>query len=252
MKMSTEEAIMRWNKAADSFISNYDENGGVNRKVLLNPAIFELLGEVSGKVLLDAGCGEGYLSRILAQQGASITAVDYSERMLELAKERTTDNSIKYEFGNIENMHFLPSQSFDKIVSNMVIQDLEKYELAIKEMYRLLKRDGTFVFSILHPCFITPNSGWIKDTKGQKLYWKVDRYFYEGVYDQNFPANSDDKVVYYHRTLMSYMKTFRNAGFTLNDIIEPKASSEDLLLYPKFKEDLNCPNFIVFQLSKKG
>lgn len=250
MKFSTDEAIRRWDLAADDFISNYDEDGGLNRKVMLNPPILELLGNVEGKWVLDAGCGEGYLSRMLSKQGANVTGIDYSCRMLELARQRTDDESIKYLHGNIENLHSIESQSFDRVVSNMVIQDLEKYEEAIIEMYRLLKKDGIFVFSILHPCFITPNSGWIRNRNGDKEYWKVERYFYEGAYEQNFPVDSDEKVVYYHRTLTSYINAFRKAGFILNNLIEPRASEEDLKWYPQFAEDLHCPDFMVFQLVK--
>ncbi len=59
------------------------------------------------KKLLDAGCGEGYLSRILAKQGAMMTAVDYAEKMIEIAKERTTSKeAIVYKQGNCEKLDF--------------------------------------------------------------------------------------------------------------------------------------------------
>lgn len=103
--------------------------------------------------VLDAGCGEGYLSRMLAAREAVVTAVDYSPRMLEIAKERTPDElHIHYRHGNCEDLHFLDEQSFDIIISNMVIQDLANDEKAFQEMHRLLKDGGCFIFSILHPC----------------------------------------------------------------------------------------------------
>ncbi|MGN4128232.1 class I SAM-dependent methyltransferase [Lysinibacillus sphaericus] len=249
--MTTDEAIKRWNRHAESYTASYDEQGGLHREVLLNPAIFSLLDDVKGKKLLDAGCGEGYLSRILAKKGAIITAVDYAEKMLEIAKQRTnSDEEIDYKQGNCEKLDFLTDAQYDIIVSNMVLQDLENYEAALSEMYRLLQQGGSFIFSILHPCFVTPNSGWVRNEQVNKQYWKVQRYFYEGVYDQRFPIDSDEKVVFYHRTLTSYLKAIIKVGFTVEDVIEPMPSKEMLGKYPQFEEDLHCADFIVFKLSK--
>ena len=78
--MNTEQAIQRWNQYAERYTANYDEQGDIHRVVLLNPTIFSLLEEVDGKHVLDAGCGEGYLSRLLAKKGASVTAVDFSQK----------------------------------------------------------------------------------------------------------------------------------------------------------------------------
>ncbi len=89
------------------------------------------------------------------------------KKMLDLAQKRTSkDLNIEYHYG--ENLDFLGDKSFELIVSNMVIQDLEDYEAALREMYRLLVDGGYFVFSILHPCFVTPESGWKKNNTGEK------------------------------------------------------------------------------------
>ncbi|OMI26203.1 hypothetical protein BTA31_15415 [Bacillus haynesii] len=61
----------------------------------------------------------------------------------------------------------LEDRSFDLIISNMIMQDLEDYEKAFQEMHRLLTGRGFFIFSILHPCFITPESGWEKTKDGR-------------------------------------------------------------------------------------
>jgi ubiquinone/menaquinone biosynthesis C-methylase UbiE len=148
----------------------------------------------------------GVFKRIFAKSGASVVAVDYSKNMLDIARKKTTKElNIKYHYGNCEKLDFLDDESFDVIVSNMVIQDLENYKAAIKEMYRLLVSGGSLVFSILHPCFVTPNSGWEKNKDGEKLHWKVDKYFYEGVYEQAYPQGQTDKVLFFHRTLTSYL-----------------------------------------------
>ncbi len=77
----------------------------------------------------------------------------------------------------------------------MVIQDLANYEKVFKEMYRLLLNNGSFIFSILHPCFITPVSGWEKKDDGEKLHWNVDQYFYEGAYEQRMGGQEKNPII---------------------------------------------------------
>ncbi|WP_053071825.1 hypothetical protein [Ornithinibacillus contaminans] len=85
---------------------------------------------------------------------------------------------------------------------------------------------------------------------GEKTYWKVEKYFLEGVYDQRIPVDAEEKVVYYHRTITSYVKAIHQAGFAINAMLEPKPSEDMLMKYPEFEEDLNVSCFLVFKLRK--
>ena len=247
--VGTEEAIKRWDSFADTYSANHTEQGDLHKEVFLNPTLLSLIETVKNKKVLDAGCGEGYLSRILAKSEATVTAVDYSTRMIEIAKGRTpNDLVIDYRQGNCEDLNFLEEKNFDLIVSNMVIQDLANYEKAFQEMYRLLVDGGCFIFSILHPCFVTPESGWEKTKDGKKLHWNVDKYFYEGAYEQGL--GDKEKMLFFHRTLTSYINTLIKTGFILESIVEPKPSKEMLKKYPSFEEDFRCADFIVFKLKK--
>ncbi len=252
-KWDTEEAIRRWDMHAENFIAKYTEEGDRSREVLLNPALQQCMGTLTDKKVLDAGCGEGYLSRKMAKAGALVEAVDYSTEMLKLARERTPPAlGITYHHGNLERLDLFRDQSFDLIVSNMVIQDLAHYEQAIAEMQRLLVPGGRFIFSILHPCFQTPQSGWVKDEAGKKLYWKVDRYFSEGPLEQAIPYDQEEKFLYFHRTLGSYVQTIIGTGLLLEGMIEPKPSAEMLERYPHFREDLNVSHFLIFNTKRQG
>lgn len=67
-ELGSKEAIKRWDKYAELISTSYGENGDIHREIFLNPALFSLMGSVENKKVLDAGCGEGYLSRMLARQ----------------------------------------------------------------------------------------------------------------------------------------------------------------------------------------
>jgi len=68
MKISNKGVIQSWSQISDEEIEAFGDDGDFFRQHLLNPELLKLLGNVSGKTILDAGCGTGYLSRILAKK----------------------------------------------------------------------------------------------------------------------------------------------------------------------------------------
>src|SRR5262245_18477742 len=63
---------------------------------ILTPLLAQV-GDVAGQDVLDAGCGEVYLSRILAARGARVTGVDLSPRLVELARKKESPGPITYQ-----------------------------------------------------------------------------------------------------------------------------------------------------------
>jgi SAM-dependent methyltransferase len=248
------EAIRRWDLHARSTWAEIDpQDGDRHRVILLNPTLFRLLPDVQGKRVLDAGCGEGYLSRKLARQGARVTGVDFSREMLRLAGERTDPGlGIAYLHASCETLEGLAPGSFEIVVSNMVLMDLPDHRAALQSFYRVLAAEGTLVFSISHPCFTAPIHGWVRDEAGNRLYWKMDQYFGEGAYEQSFfPGESAEQPLLFHRTLSNYLNTLLETGFELQGVVEPEPSEEMLARYPGFAHHLRMSHFIVLKARKR-
>jgi 2-polyprenyl-3-methyl-5-hydroxy-6-metoxy-1,4-benzoquinol methylase len=246
-RLDDTEALRRWDRHARELMERFGPEGDLHRVALLNPVLLELLGDVEGKGVLDAGCGEGYLSRMLAARGARVTAVDASAAMLAIARERTpADADITYLQASCEDLRGLSEAAFDLVVSNMVLQDLADHEAALGEFARVLRPGGRLIFSILHPCFSAPGCGWVRNYRGDRLLWRSDNYFAEGAYEQPWPPGAPDGVIGHHRTLTSYFGAVRRAGFSVDQLIEPKPSDEVLARYPAFRDDLRMAHFIVF------
>jgi ubiquinone/menaquinone biosynthesis C-methylase UbiE len=97
---------------------------------------------------LDIGCGPGFFSILLAQEGHTVTAVDYSEGMLKEARANFEEMGVAAatQQGDAQNLPF-PDESFDYIVSRNLVWNLEHPEKAYQEWLRLLRPGGRLFVS---------------------------------------------------------------------------------------------------------
>ncbi len=142
-----------WDLLARRYDQIMGREGGVHHKNTIVPAIFNFLGDVRGKRILDLACGQGYLSQRLAESGAEVIGIDLSAELLKIAKkyEEEKKNGVIYLHRNAADLHGISKNSFDLIVCNMALHDIEDLSSTVKECSRVLKTDGLLVFSILHP-----------------------------------------------------------------------------------------------------
>jgi ubiquinone/menaquinone biosynthesis C-methylase UbiE len=237
-EVSTEEVIARWDHAAQRILAAYTATGDTVREQLINPDIFALLGNLQGKDVLDAGCGEGYLARLIKSQGArTVVGIDYCKPLLRraLTIETQYPQSINFLHMDYQHMHALGDNSFDYVVSNMVLMDIPDYVAAIRETSRVLRPEGVFVCSIIHPCFITPDSNWCQ-CEADKNVWHVNKYFDRLCHEQIFPAATkayrftaaDNPPYIFHRPLADYVGALVKQGFAVTGLkeAEPKISKD--------------------------
>lgn len=103
---------------------------------------------------LDAGCGSGYFSRLLAAQGNTVVGVDASEHMIDAARSFFEGSPLKdaMRFDVIETVEKLgfPDSSFDGVLCLSVVEYLHHPEACLDEINRVLKPGGKLVISLPH------------------------------------------------------------------------------------------------------
>lgn len=266
--MKNDSIQKQWDNAAEAWVDFVRTGKDYSRDEMNNPAMFEILGDIRGKRILDVGCGEGYNCRIMAKKGAKVTAIDFSEKLINFAirQEEKERLKIDYYILNANNLHIFKNNTFDIVTCFMALQDIEDYQGAVKETHRVLKKHGLFIFVIPHPCFetrimggkIIGGWGYKKGAKDRStdnaLYYKVDRYFGAHKYVVLWEMKRLTKhfrTTSFHRTLTNYADALYNAGFLILRLREPTPIKRGLAKNPiYFEKTLRIPDSIIIEAVK--
>lgn len=146
-RISKDEKMYFYDRFAESFdkkMNMYDTNRRL--EIIFDEILTE---DIRGKELLDAGSGTGWFSKRAVERGARVTSLDVGENILaQVARKCNTRRVV----GSVCEMEFRDS-SFDFVVSTEVIEHTPDPRKAVREMHRVLKKDGVLVLTV-------PNKVW--------------------------------------------------------------------------------------------
>lgn len=229
-----------WDQMTEWWDKKLGDEGDLWHRALIDPPLLQLAGEVGGVRLLDLACGNGYLSRRFARQGAIVTAVDANAPLIERAQAREAQEllGITYYVADAAHLEMLEDGAFDLVVCNMALMDIENAAGAIQEVARVLEQQGRFVTSLSHPCFDKVHtSGWaIEQIYPLTTIWrKMSHYREVAVADLPWQLESG-QVIYtraHHRPLSWYFRTLRASGLVVAALEEPEPTPEFLASSPQ-------------------
>ena len=213
---TNEAAIEQWNSTASrAAMEATATDGDFAKRHLVNPVVFRMLGDVRDSRVLDAGCGPGYLSRLLASAGARVVGVEPTDAMCAFAREKESQlaQGIDYIQADLAR---LPEQdgplaagSFDAVVCSMVLMAIPDWKPALRACVHLLKPGGLAVFAIVHPAFEQLRKSWCEHED-----FRTRRYLKE--YEITGPAATD-----FHRPVSAYLNELSKLGCRLREFAEP-------------------------------
>lgn len=227
-----------WEQSAGAWIASIGEKGDWSREHVLDPVMLERISAGKFESALDIGCGEGRFCRLLKARRIPVVGIDPTETLL--AQARTRDPDGNYQLGSAESLPF-SSASFDLVVSYLTLIDITDFRLALQEMVRVLRPNGTLLIANLNSFVTSCPNGWVKDEDGRYLHYRVDRYLEE------FPEWvewSGIRIVNWHRPLAAYMRELLALGLTLTYFDEPSPRSGDADQQGRFRR---VPWFMVME-----
>ena len=190
-----------------------------------------LLGDLRGKRVLDLGCGTGSGAIAFAQQGAIVIALDTSDARLAHARARAEQAEVKVEWrkGDLADLAFLRAESIDAAYSADKVAEVDDASRLFRQVQRVLKPNGPFVFSYEHPMAVCVGVG-----------GTVERsYFEPGPIDVERDGES---VRVYTRGIAEVFTELGRAGFRIDTVLEPRPDTPGA----------RVPQTIVWRARKEG
>lgn len=209
--------------AGNAYNANYDR-----------PAVLDLLGDVAGRAVLDAGCGPGLYARELVARGAAVTGFDQSGDMVALARRRLGSRAVIRQHDLAHPLDWLPSGAFDAAIMALVIHYVPDRVACLRELRRVLHPEGKLIISTSHP-----TADWAMDGGS---------YFAEKFVEDQWSCGMLSK--FWRQPLEAWFSEFWKAGFMVERLTEtrPVRAMEDT--HPEEYETLSRePGFIAFRLA---
>lgn len=237
-----EEAILKGTKKSHRFSEK--------------PMMKKMLPDLSGKKVLLLGCGTGEETMLVETFGATdITGIDLSEVSINLAKERYP--KYKFYIGDMHQLSFA-DKTFDFVYSSLALHYSDSPEIVYKEVYRVLKQNGQFLFSVGHPIRWASETVELNGENTKVIGFTVD-YENNGITYGNYLTyaphehhfKNGEVLKFYVGPPSMYFKLAKKTGFSITDFEESKCTEEALEAnknyYQRFSE---LPQFMAFLITK--
>lgn len=237
-----------WDQAAKEYSSLVDSPDNMCYRALIDPYLKEFFSQLSSGKILDLGCGDGYLSRLLSGS-FFITGIDSSEELIKISEARKSAGH--YSVGDI-TQEIKADHDFDVAISNMVLMSVADISGVYKNACHCLKADGLFIITILHPIFSRPTMRWFKTWPMKILrrdpFARIDGYGKS--YEKMFPIMGlKNATPLVHRPISDYLQPAIDVGFKLKRIDELYPTSEMARIFhqPEFLSKYPMVMAIVWQ-----
>ncbi|WP_267642670.1 class I SAM-dependent methyltransferase [Haloarchaeobius amylolyticus] len=201
--------------AYERLASGYDELGDTKpwNAYLERPATLSLVPEIDADRVLDAGCGAGHLTRELQSRGAEVVGLDASPAMLRYARNRVP--TVGFVRANLGSRLPFRDDAFDGVASSLAFHYVRDWGALFDDLRRILTDDGWVVCSVQHPH---------ADFEG---YDDAEDYHAVEQVSATWDSFGDPvDVPAFRRPLAAMLQPALEAGFELDELVEPTPTAE--------------------------
>ncbi len=236
-----------WEDHAQWWIDGFTDGADPEYEEQILPLAAEELAGAS--TVLDIGCGDGQISRMMAATGVHVVGVDPTWNQIRVAHER--GGGAHYLRTTADRLPFVDA-SFDAAVACLVFEHIDAVDDAIAEVARVIRPGGLFSFFLNHPLLQTPGSGWIDDhiIEPPEQYWRIGPYLPES--DTIEQVELGVYIRFIHRPLSRYLNALADHGLVLERMIEPAPPAGFLARAPEYPDAATVPRLLYLRLRRSG
>lgn len=251
-----------WEANADAWTMLSRAGYDVYRDGLNTPAFLAMLPDVTGRAGLDVGCGEGHNTRLVADRGAVMTGLDIAPTFIRHAEaeEAQSPRGIRYVLASAQALPF-GAESFDFATALMSLMDLPGLNVALAEVWRVLRPGGFLQFSVLHVACTTVHHRNLRDAGGRTYAYELGGYFEptNGAIEEWIFSTAPEaekkrwpkfKVPRFNRPLGEWFNLAIAAGFVIEAVGEPRPSDETVARWPALQDAQVMPYFLHLRVRK--
>lgn len=213
-----------WNKQADRYQADADflfSDVDYGDRNLPTEKDLNLIGDVNGKKVLELGCGGANCGIALAKQGAIVTCSDISEQQLVHAKNNAKIENVTIDFieSPMEKVEY--ENEFDIVISIAALMYIEEIDKVFKNVNKMLKKGGIFVFSLNDPTFYSVAAKYLwNDPINQQSY------FYSGAEKWKWDNNDEFEFITYRRPIYEYINCLIDNNLSIAKFYQLKPEKE--------------------------
>lgn len=180
-------------------------------------ASLRLLGDVSGKRVLDLGCGAGRNAVALARSGARTMAADEDAEQIAQARSAIDTAGVRVELHHVSlaELAFLRADTIDAAISVYALTTVGDIGRVFRQVHRVLRPEHAFVIALPHPMFALINPD---NPDGVVLE--------HSAFDEEPYGEGDPRAGTMARSMSSVFVELHRAGFRVDSVLEPKPSND--------------------------
>lgn len=214
----------------DHWAASYDDDANP-LPVLEGAFVEQLLGDVRGRKVLDLGCGTGRHGFSMASGGARVTAIDFSDRMLERAKQKRGAANISFQVCDLTKPLPFAASTFDLVLCALVLDHIADLESLFREMRRVCRQSGFVVVSTVHPAMML---------RGVQARFRDPK------------SGSQIRPKSYPHQMSDYVMAATRAGFDFDHLSEHSVGEELANRFERARKYIGWPMLLLMRLSPRS
>ncbi len=211
----SDQILQSWEENASNWIEII-ANAAIHSRNFTSPAILNQIKALKPTLVLDVGCGEGWLCRELTANQIHTVGIDFSPTLIDYATSRGSEEYYVVDYFNLNSQRQLQDRNFDCAVFNFCIFEQNGVDQILHNIYRLLKPNGAILIQTL-PFFESTLSSTEPQNQWQPNAW-------EGLPEQFTNGHS-----FYARTKQDWIQLAQSAQLSISNITQVKNDKTEVV-----------------------